>query len=217
MLSASVLEQRRLIHASMKDPEQVDRVRDLRTSVLTRSIDHNRVIMVTGVNDDSGASNLTRNLAASIALDEEHTALLIECDHRQPALAEDFHLPRNAPGLLDLFGSDMHDVSSVIYSSGVERLRVIPAGRSNRRGMEFYASVRMRALVKELRYRYEDRYIVIDAPPVLGAPDARILAEHADLIILAVGEGRHRPEVIRRAAAKLPSERFAGVAFNYQS
>lgn len=217
VLPPRVLEQRRLIHASMEDPEQVDRVRDLRTNILTRSVNHNRVIMVTGVNDRSGASNLARNLAASIALDEERTALLIECDHRQPALADDFHLPQGSPGLLDLFGSAMRDLGSIIYPSGVERLRVIPVGRSGRRGMEFYASVRMRALIKELRCRYDDRYIVIDAPPVLGAPDARILAEHADLIILAVGEGCHRPEVIRRAAAKLPPERFAGVAFNHLS
>src|SRR5699024_11836084 len=138
-----------------------------------------------------------RNLAVSIAMDEERTALLIECDHRHPALADDFHLPKRSPGLLDLFGTDMHNVNSIIYPSGVERLRLIPAGRSGQRGLEFYASVRMRALVKELRYRYDDRYIVIDAPPVLGAPDARILAEYADLVILAVGEGRHRPEVIR--------------------
>lgn len=217
LLPPRALEQRRLIHASMKNPEQVDRVRDLRTNILSRGVNHNRVIMVTGVNDHSGASYLARNLAASIALDEERTSLLIECDHRQPALADDFHLPQNSPGLLDLFGSDMRDVSSIIYPSGVERLRVIPAGRSGRRGMEFYASIRMRALVKELRYRYDDRYIVIDAPPVLGTPDARILSEYADLIILAVGEGRHRPEVIRRAAAKLPPERFAGVAFNHLS
>ena len=217
LLPPRVLEQRRLIHASMDDPEQVDRVRDLRTNILTRSVNHNRVIMVTGVDYHSGASSLARNLAASIALDEERTALLIECDHRQPALASDFHLPQGSPGLLDLFGSDMHDLGSVIYPSGVERLRVIPAGRSGRRGMELFASIRMRALIKELRCRYDDRYVVIDAPPALGSPDARILAEYADLIILAVREGRHRPEVIRRAAAKLPPERFAGVAFSLQS
>jgi Mrp family chromosome partitioning ATPase len=214
LLTPRTLEQRRLIHASMPDPEQLDLVRDLRTNVLTRGLTRNRVIMVTGVSHGCGASYLARNLAASIALDEERTALLIECDHRQPSLAHDFHLPKNSPGLLDLFGSDVNDVGSIIYASGVERLRVIPAGRCGRRGMEFYASVRMRALVNEMRHRYDDRFIVIDAPPVLGSPDARILAEYADLIILVVGEGRHRPEVIRRAADKLPPERFAGVAFN---
>lgn len=215
LLPEKTLEQRRLIHASMRNSLQLDRVRELRTNVLTRSALRNPVLMVTGVSRGCGASYLARNLAASIALDEERTALLMECDHRNATLAEDFSLPEDAPGLFDLFGNGIGDLSSVIYPSGVERLRFVPAGRGVRRGPEHFASIRMHALVNEIRERYNDRYLVIDAPPVLGAPDARILSEYADLIILVVGEGRHRPEVIRRAADTLPPERFAGVVFNH--
>lgn len=214
LLSPNVLEQRRLIHASMRNSRQMDLVRELRTNILTRSAVSNPVVMVTGVSSGCGASYLARNLAASIALDEERTALLVECDHRRPKLAADFGLPSMTPGLLDLFGGNTTELSAVIHPSGVERLRIIPAGSSGPRGPEYFASVRMRALINEIRNRYDDRYVVIDAPPVLGAPDARILAEYADLIILVVGEGRHRPEVIRRAADTLPRDRFAGVAFN---
>ncbi len=215
LLPSTTLEQRRLIHASMQSPLQMDRVRELRTNVLTRSALRTPVLMVTGVSRGCGASYLARNLAASIALDEERTALLLECDHHNATLAEDFNLPDGAPGLLDLFGNGIGDLSSVIYPSGVERLRFIPAGQGVRRGPENFASIRMRALISEIRDRYDDRYVIIDAPPVLGAPDARILSEYADLIILVVGEGLHRPEVIRRAADALPRDRFAGVAFNH--
>ncbi|MCA1779246.1 MAG: polysaccharide biosynthesis protein [Xanthomonadaceae bacterium] len=215
LLPSKILEQRGLIHASMRNSGQVDRVRELRSNVLTRSTLRTPVLMVTGVSRGCGASYLARNLAASIALDEERTALLMECDHRSATLASDFSLPDDASGLSDLFGGGVRDLSSVIHPSGVERLRLIPAGRGVRRGPEHFASIRMRALVKEIRERYDDRYLIIDAPPVLGAPDARILSEYADLIILVVGEGRHRPEVIRRAADTLPPERFAGVVFNH--
>lgn len=215
LLPPTALEQRRLIHSSMGSAIQIDRVRELRTNVLTRSKLRTPVLMVTGVSRGCGASYLARNLAASIALDEERTALLVECDHRNATLADDFNLPGDAAGLLDMFGNGIVDLSSVIYPSGVERLRLIPAGRGVRPSSEHFASIRMRALVSEIRERYDDRYLVIDAPPVLGAPDARILSEYADLIILVVGEGRHRPEVIRRAADTLPADRFAGVAFNH--
>lgn len=215
LLPPNALEQRRLIHASMHDSRQMDLVRELRTNVLTRSQVSNPVVMVTGVSHGCGASYLARNLAASIALDEERTALLVECDPRRPRLAADFDLPAESPGLLDVFRGGVVDLASVIYPSGVARLRVIPAGRGGWRGPEHFASCRMRALVDEIRNRYDDRYLVFDAPPVLGAPDARILSQYADLIILVVGEGRHRPEVIRRAADMLPPERFAGVAFNH--
>lgn len=215
LLPSTTLEQRGLIHASVRGSRQMDRVRELRTNVLTRSALKTPVLMVTGVGRGCGASYLARNLAASIALDEERTALLIECDHRDAKLARDFNLPDDAPGLLDLFSNGIGDLSAVIYPSGMERLRIIPAGHGLRHGPEHFASVRMRSLISEIRDRYDDRYVVIDAPPVLGAPDARILAEYADLIILVVGEGRHRPEVIRRAADTLPRDRFAGVAFNH--
>lgn len=215
LLAPQVLDQRGLIHATMDDSRQMNLVRELRTNVLTRSAVSNPILMVTGVSSGCGASYLARNLAASIALDEDRTALLMECDLRDPKLAEQFDIPGEAPGLLDLFGGGIEDLSSIIHSTGVERLRLIPVGQGGLRGPEHFASVRMRALVKEIRNRYEDRYIVIDAPPVLGAPDARILSEYADLIILVVGEGRHRPEMIRRAADMLPRERFAGVAFNH--
>ncbi len=214
LLPQTTLERRGLIHASMRNSRQMDLVRELRTNVLTRSLVSNPVVMVTGVSSGCGTSYLARNLAASIALDEERTALLLECDHRRPRLAADFGLPESAPGLLDLFGGGTTELSAVIHPSGVERLRIIPAGRGGRRGPEHFASVRMRALINEIRKRYDDRYVVIDAPPVLGAPDARILSEYADLIILVVAEGRHRPEAIRRAADALPRDRFAGVAFN---
>jgi protein-tyrosine kinase len=215
LLSPGALERKRLIHPSMRSRRQMDLVRELRTNVLTKSQSRNPVLMVTGVSSRCGTSYLARNLAASIALDEERTALLMECNQGSPTLAEDFNIDEDSPGLLDLFSGGIQDLSSVIYPSGVARLRLIPVGGRAQPRRELYASTRMRALIHEIRGRYEDRYVVIDAPPVLGSPDARILAEHADLIILVVGEGLHRPEMIRRAANALPADRFAGIAFNH--
>lgn len=213
-LPPAILEQRRLIHEGMHS-RQVDLVRELRTNVFLRSGTRNPVVMVTGVSHGCGTSFMARNLAASIAFDEERTALLIECDHHHPTLASDFRLPGEAPGLLDMLNGAAEDLSKVIYPSGVERLRFIPLGRASGSGREHFASMRMRGLLNEIRQRYDDRHVVIDAPPVLGSPDARILAQYADLIILVVGEGKHRAAVIRRAAEMLPSERLAGVAFNH--
>jgi protein-tyrosine kinase len=215
MLAPEAYEQRRLIHARQQDHRQIDRVRELRTNVLTRTSHPNPVVMVTGVGARCGVSYVARNLAASIALDEERTALLIDCNLRRPSLALDFSLAPDAPGLIDVFGGRETNLAGVIHSTGVPRLRLIPAGQGGGRWIEFFASLRMRALMLELRDRYDDRFVVLDAPPVLGSPDARMLAEHADLVILVVGEASHRAETIRRAAAALPPERLAGVVFNH--
>jgi protein-tyrosine kinase len=215
MLAPEGYEQRRLIHARQHDYRQIDLVRELRTHVLTRTSHPNPVVMVTGVGARCGVSYVARNLAASIALDEERTALLIDCNLRRPSLGEAFSLAPDAPGLIDVFGGREASLAGVIHSTGVPRLRLIPAGQGGGRWIEFFASLRMRALMLELRDRYDDRFLVLDAPPVLGSPDARMLAEHADLVILVVGEASHRAETIRRAAAALPPERLAGMVFNH--
>ncbi len=215
LLAPDGLDHRRLIHARLRDHRQIDLVRELRTNVLTRSSNPNPVLMVTGVSSGCGTSFMARNLAASIALDEERTALLIDCNLRRPSLASDFSLSADAPGLIDIFGGREGSLSRVIHPTGVPRLRLIPAGQGSGRWIEFFASMRMRVLMQELRNRYDDRCLVIDAPPALGSPDARILAGHADQVILVVGEGRHRAETIRRAAAVIPPDRLAGVVFNH--
>ncbi|MFU8831117.1 MAG: CpsD/CapB family tyrosine-protein kinase [Wenzhouxiangella sp.] len=215
-LSPGALEQQRLIHARMRDFRQVDLFRELRTNVLRHATCRNAVVLVTGVSRRCGTSFLARNLAASIAFDEERTALLMDCNLRHSTVAEDFFLPSDGPGLIDLFGNNTDkDLGHVIYSSGVPRLRLVPAGRSERQSVEYFASVRMRGLIQEARSRYDDRCLVIDAPPALGTPDARILSEYADVVVLVAGEGRHQADTVRRAAAVFPPERLAGVIFNH--
>ena len=213
-LSPQALEPQRLIHTQMRDFRQLDLFRELRSNLLSRTTSRNPVIVVSGVAPGCGSSFLARNLAASIAFDPERTALLMDCNFQHATLAEDFRLESDCPGLADLFGQPGLELADAIHASGVPRLRVMPAGRSAHRGVEFFASVRMRALLQELKSRYEDRSVVIDAPPALGSPDARILGDQADLIVLVAAEANHFIETIRRAAAVFPANRFAGVVFN---
>jgi protein-tyrosine kinase len=214
-LAPEQLVQRRMIHAGLSDYRQLDLFRELRANVLNYSARRNPVILVTGVSTECGTSFLARNLAVSIAFDEARTAILMDCNLRRPAVASNFSLNKTSTGLLDLFGQGDHDLARIIHHSGIPRLRLIPAGSGSLRGMEYFASVRMHALIREVSTRYDDRSLIIDAPPALGSPDARILSEYADLIVIVAGEARHRAETIRRATNVFPRERLAGVVFNH--
>ncbi len=204
-----------VIHSGSRNYRQLDLFRELRANVLHSCAHRNPVILVTGVGAGCGTSFLARNLAVSIAFDEYRTALLMDCNLRRPAVARNFRLADRSSGLMDLFGQSDQDLARIIHHSGVPRLRLIPAGNGVLNGVEYFASVRMRAVIHEVSNRYEDRCLVIDAPPALGSPDARILAEHADLIVIVAGEARHRAETIRRATKVFPRERLAGVVFNH--
>ena len=213
-LAPHLLDQRRMIHPEMDDLRHADLFRDIRISLRSRQGGENPVIVVTGVSAGCGTSFVAKNTAAAIAFDETRTALLIDCNLRRPSLDRDFGVDREADGLVEFLQRPAIGLPAIIHPTGVTRLRVIPAGRPRRAAGEFFASFRMRALVDVLRNRYADRALVIDAPPALGAPDARLLAELADTVVLVAGDGMHRAEAISDAAKAFAPGKFGGVIFN---
>jgi Mrp family chromosome partitioning ATPase len=50
----------------------------------------------------------------------------------------------------------------------------------------------------------------------MGSPDARILSELADLVVLVAGYGRDTASEISKASAFFAPDKFAGVVFNNQ-
>lgn len=213
-LAPRLLEERRLIHPDMEDVQQVDTFRELRTRLLLPMAGQHQVTVVTGVGPRCGTTFVAKNLATAIAFEEGRSALLIDCNLRHPSLARDFHVDGDGGGLIEFLEKPAIGLQSVIHPTGVPRLGVIPAGTQARSG-EFFSTFRMRALVDMLRTRHPERFLVIDAPPAVGSPDARILAELADAVLLVAGEGQHRADTIADAAKRFPPSKLAGVVFNH--
>ena len=115
---------------------------------------------------------------------------------------------------MDYLGDSDADLGRIIYRTGVPRLRLIPSGRQRETTGEAFSAFRMRAMVDSLRSRYPDRYLILDSPSVLGSPDARILSELADLVVLVAGYGKVAPEKLEKAVASFPADKVAGVVFN---
>lgn len=212
-LSTRELDQQRMIHRDDRARPQADAFRELRTRLLTLGGDQNFVTMVASVSPHSGGSFVARNLAAAFAFDEAKTALLIDCNLRyasqHKALATDA-----SPGLIDYLEKPALGVPAIIRHTGIPRLRLITAGKSRETGGEYFSSFRMRATLDSLRCRYTDRYLLLDGPAVKGSPDARILSDLADFVVLVAGYGRDTPAAIAQAASIFDPSRFAGVVFN---
>lgn len=211
-LAPQRLEAHRVIHPEVGDPRSIDLFRELRTRLLQASPVANPVILVAGVRAGCGSSFVARNLAAAIAMDEDRTALLVDCNLRRPSADAVFGV--DGAGLVDYLRDHDIGVESILHPVGLPRLRVIPAGAGGLHAGDRLASLRMRALLDELHGRYADRCLVLDAPPARGAPEARLLAERAHLVVLVAGEGMHTDEQVRQAAQAFDAERFAGVVFN---
>lgn len=213
-LAPHVLEERRLIHQDMEDVQQVDTFRELRTRLMLPMAGQHQVTVVTGVGPGCGTTFVAKNLASAIAFEEGRSALLIDCNLRHPTLAQEFSVDGEGGGLVEFLEKPAIGLSAVMYPTGVPRLQVMPAGAHRRGSGEYFSTFRMRALIDMLRTRYPDRFLVIDAPPAVGSPDARLLAELADAVLLVAGDGRHRADAISEAAKRFPPSKLAGIVFN---
>jgi Mrp family chromosome partitioning ATPase len=218
-LTTRELEERRLIHRQESGRRHADAFRELRTRLLSlagRSYAEggNFVTLVAPVRPGCGGSYVARNLAAAFAFDETRQALLIDCDAMHPAQHEALGVGGERGGLIDYLENPALPLEDVIYPTGVPRLQLIPSGRIRETPGESFSSLRMRAAIDALRAAQPNRQLLLDGSPVQGSPDARILSELADLVVVVVGEGQVASDAIDKAVASFPPEKLAGVVFN---
>lgn len=213
-LAPSRLEERRLIHRNESVRKQANAFRELRTCLLALGGGKNFVTLVAPVSEGCGGSFVARNLAAAFAFDDTKSALLLDCDVRKPSQHLALGVEPNDGGLVDYLYQPGLDIERILYQTGVPRLRLIPCGSEREVTGEIFSSSRMQSVMRSMHDRYPDRYMILDGPSVLGSPDARILADLADLVVLVAGYGRVTMESVDKAVANFDPSKIAGVVFN---
>lgn len=213
-LTARALEERKLIHRNDSVRAQADAFRSLRTKLLALGQDRNFVTLVAPVQAGCGGSFVARNLAAAFAFDETKTSLLVDCDSLHPSQHRALGVDAAAGGMMDYLEGGLQDLSDIQYETGLPRLRLIPSGSPRETSGESFSSSRMRMMIDSLRGTHPNRYVVLDSPPVLNSPDARILSDLADLIVVVAGYGQVTVERIDDAASSFDPDKLAGVVFN---
>jgi capsular exopolysaccharide synthesis family protein len=171
-----------------------------------------RSILVTSAVDSEGKTTVATGLARSFARSLDHWALLLETDLRRPAIARLLDLPPS-PGIAGHICEGV-PLADVIQRTDLPKLSVIAAGRRGQDAANIVASAPMRRAAEELRGRYPDRVIVIDAPPVLATPEPLALADFADGVVVVVRADRTPRSLVRQAIAVLPREKLLGVVLN---
>jgi len=213
-LNVHALEERRLIHRQESGRFLADAFRELRTRLLSIGGPGNFVVLVAPVAPGCGGSFVARNLALAFAFDESKNAVLVDCDATHPSQHVALGVSPSAGGLIDYLDGDVADARAIRYRTGIPRLELIPNGRVREISGEYFSSAAARLMVESLRASDPDRYVILDAPPVLTAPDARILSDLADVVVLVAGYGKVTLESIDKAAADFDPAKFAGVVFN---
>jgi protein-tyrosine kinase len=192
-----------------------DSFRELRTRLLALAGDQNFTTMVVSVSPGSGASFVARNLAAAFAFDEAKTALLIDCNFRRPTQHLAFGVQPTNGGLINCLEHPGADLGKFMYQTGIPRLRLLPTGQTREMNGEYYSSINMQMVIDLMRKRYPDRYLFLDGPAIKGSPDARILSNLADFVVVVAGYGRDTANAINQAVAGFDPNKLAGVVFNH--
>ena len=171
-----------------------------------------RAIMVTGAEPADGKSLVAANLAISIALGIHEHALLMDCDFRQPSIHKMFGLS-NVGGLHEYL-SGKTELKDLIIRTKIQKLSLLLSGSEVLNFSELLSSEIMRNLLKEVKERYQDRFIIIDSPPSNITAEANILANYVDGIIFVIMAQRWHREAIQKCVADLGQEKILAIIFN---
>jgi protein-tyrosine kinase len=197
----------------MATVEQFDGFRELRTRLMTAAASMQLMpftTLVVPLVGGSGGSFVARNLAASFAFQDGASALLVDCNLAHPT--QHLALRTSADdGLFDFL--DEPHVNFAPKPTAIRGLYLIPSGRARSPlRAEYLSSTKMRRLMQLMRE--SGRFVFLDGPAAKGSPDARILSELADFVVLVVGSGKGRTGDIAQAAAMFDPAKLAGVVFN---
>lgn len=158
-------------------------IRNLRTSVIMSSIDNPpQVLMVSSSLPGEGKTTLALALSQNIASMGKRV-LLIEGDIRRRAFSN-YMDTEGKKGLMSVLSRDDIKLSDVIIHDEMLGADVLLGEKGNFNAADIFSSQRFSAMLNELRSIYD--MIVIDTPPVLVVPDARIVAQHVDASLFSV-------------------------------
>ncbi len=173
------------------------------------------LIMVSSALPGEGKTFTSINLAMSIAMELDHTCLLVDADVARPSILKTMGLHEGErKGLVDYLSDSRMELSEVMLKTNVPKLNILPAGQVDPQATELLSSESMRQLVLELSERYHDRIVVFDLPPLLVTSESHALVSMAGQIVLVVEALRTRQSAIKQAVSFLDKEKYIGLVLN---
>lgn len=160
------------------------------------------LIMVTSSLPGEGKTFCSINLAMSIAMELDHTVLLVDADVARPSVLRTLGLPAQR-GLMDLLLEEKVDMADVMLRTNVDTLTILPAGTNSPRATELLASQTMTNFVHEIASRYPDRIVIFDSPPLLLTSEAHVLASHMGQIVVVVEAERTTQHAVKESLRQL--------------
>lgn len=175
-------------------------VRNLRTSILMSGGDQApQIIMPTSSLPGEGKTFHSLSLCQNLSgLDK--SVLLIEGDIRRRVFTQHLQQSDVEFGLADVV---MHgtEIEDAIYFNEQLGVDVMFSSQTEANAGDVFSAPRFEAMLNELREKYD--HIIIDTPPVLVVPDARIIGKYADVVVYVIRWGKTPKTIVRQGLGML--------------
>jgi exopolysaccharide/PEP-CTERM locus tyrosine autokinase len=214
-LTPALLRAHRIITTEVQHPV-TDVYRSMRAQVLQALHSRDKTtIGITSANHGEGKTLTAINLAIAMAMDVNHTVLLVDADLRNPGIA-------NYLGIDPTFGLSDYltgtaALADCLLHPRIDRLTLLPARSRVGNSAELLSSPQMLYLASELKERYPDRLIVYDLPPILTVGDAIGFLPAIDTTLLVVRDGATRATDLNHALQLLAGCNLIGTVLNAAS
>lgn len=171
------------------------------------------LIFVTSAVPNEGKTFNAVNLALSVAMEQDHRALLVDADVVRPIISEATGLSESA-GWVEALIDGKSSVEEFTYHTALETLDFLPAGGPYGRMAELLSSENAKSFFDRLASQNENRIIILDGPPLLAASEAAALAEIADQVLVVVERGRTPRSVVQEALQRVANCKHVGLILN---
>lgn len=163
--------------------------------------DHSpRVLVLTSPSPGEGKTTVASNLALALA-EIGSSVLLIDGDLRKGRLHEIFQVS-NSWGLSDLLaGKEPPEDGRMYFDTGYQHLSLLPSGSMPSSIAGLLHSSQTLEFLNSARLQFHT--IIIDTPPMLVMPDARVFGRLADGVILVVRSAETTENEAATAAQRL--------------
>jgi succinoglycan biosynthesis transport protein ExoP len=176
----------------------------------------NAVWSVTSPNPREGKSTVASNLAIALA-ELRRRVLIVDADMRKPRQHGIFDVP-NTWGLSDVLQENLpidgYPADSLFRTTEIPNLFVLPSGPAVEVINTLLCSDRLARLIERLRRDFDT--VIIDTPPMMMLPDARIIGQSVDAVILVFRAGLTSTDDARSCSVRLIDDgaRILGTVLN---
>lgn len=208
----SVLDINKVVASNLINPVS-EYYRLLRTKTLREMAKSDmKVIGVTGPSSSAGKTLTATNLAVAIAMEPNHSCLLIDADLRKPSVHKLFGLSPQS-GLVE-FIQGKASLEEAVIRPGIDKLGIITNTESRLGSSDLLMSNPVLDMLNQLREAEDGLVTIFDLPPVFVGDDAVAITGKLDGVLVVVDSGRTTKEQLSTTLELLKDVNVIGCVLN---